>query len=64
MPLRRALNGKPYDIDHRIILADGEERIVHAQGEVIFDEENIPIRMKGQFRTLLNAKEQKRKFRA
>ena len=34
-------------IDYRIILANGEERIVHAQGEVIFDEKNIPVRMRG-----------------
>ena len=31
----------------RIILANGEERIVHIQAEVIFNEENIPIRIKG-----------------
>ena len=45
--IKEALNGKPYDIDYRIILADGEERIVHAQGEAIFDEKNIPVQMKG-----------------
>ncbi len=42
-----ALDGKPYSIDHRIILANGEERIVHEQGEVIFDKENVPFRMMG-----------------
>ena len=41
------LNGKPYDIEHRIILASGEERTVHIQAEVVFDDENIPIRTKG-----------------
>jgi PAS domain S-box-containing protein len=30
--------GNPYDIDHRIILPDGSERIVHEQAEVVFDE--------------------------
>ena len=45
--VKEALNGKPYGIDHRIILASGEERIVHEQGEVIFNEENIPVQMKG-----------------
>ena len=44
---KEALKGKPYSIDFRIILADGEERIVHEQGEVIFDEKNVPIRIKG-----------------
>ncbi len=43
-----ALNGKIYDaIDFRIILADGTERTIHTQGEVIFDEKNIPVRMRG-----------------
>ena len=38
---------KPYSIDHRIILPNGEERIVHEQGEVTFDETGTPIRMVG-----------------
>ncbi|WP_410509125.1 PAS domain S-box protein [Methanosarcina hadiensis] len=42
-----ALAGKPYSIDHRIILASGEERIVHEQGEVIFGNGNVPVRMTG-----------------
>jgi PAS domain S-box-containing protein len=41
------INGKPYSIDHRIILATGEERTVHIQSTVIFNEENNPIRIKG-----------------
>ncbi|WP_410507042.1 histidine kinase dimerization/phosphoacceptor domain -containing protein [Methanosarcina hadiensis] len=43
----KAMKGKPYSIDYRIIRADGEERIVHMQSEVIFDETNIPVRIKG-----------------
>jgi PAS domain-containing protein len=31
------LNGNPFDNNYRIILADGEERIVHIEGEVIFE---------------------------
>jgi PAS domain S-box-containing protein len=45
--VKEALNGMSYGIDHRIILANGEERIVHEQGEVIFDKKNIPVRMMG-----------------
>jgi len=41
------INGKPYEIDHRIILANGEERTVHIQAEVVFDNKNIPIQTKG-----------------
>ena len=44
---KAGLNGSPYNIDHRIILANGLERIVHEQGEVTFDENNNPVRMKG-----------------
>jgi PAS domain S-box-containing protein len=52
----RALNEKPINIDYRIILANGEERIVHAQGEVIFDEENIPIRTRGTIQDVTERK--------
>ncbi|HWQ49929.1 MAG TPA: PAS domain S-box protein [Methanosarcina sp.] len=45
--IKEALNGKTFSIDHRIITADGEELTVHAQAEVIFDENNTPIRMRG-----------------
>jgi len=38
---------KPYSIDHRIVLPDGSERIVHEQAEVVFDETGRPIRMIG-----------------
>ncbi|MCD6297011.1 MAG: PAS domain S-box protein, partial [Deltaproteobacteria bacterium] len=44
----RALNeGTPYNIEHRIILPTGEERIVHEMAEVLFDETGSPIRMLG-----------------
>jgi PAS domain S-box-containing protein len=45
--LKAALTGKTLSIDFRINSADGIERIVHEQGEVIFNEENRPVRMKG-----------------
>ncbi|HIH94480.1 TPA: PAS domain S-box protein, partial [Methanosarcina acetivorans] len=45
--VKEAFNGKTYSIDHRIIRADGKERIVHEQGEVVFDRENVPVQMKG-----------------
>ncbi|MEK7323028.1 MAG: PAS domain S-box protein [Pseudomonadota bacterium] len=40
-------NGERYDIEHRVILPDGRERIVHAQGEVVCNMENEPVRMLG-----------------
>jgi len=51
-----ALNGKPYSIDHRIILTNREERILHEQGEVIFDEGNNPILMKGTVQDITERK--------
>jgi PAS domain S-box-containing protein len=51
-----ALNGKSYSIDHRIILANGEERTVHEQGEVIFDCNNTPVRMKGTVQDITGRK--------
>jgi diguanylate cyclase (GGDEF)-like protein len=38
---------KPYNIDHRILLPDGVERIVHAEAEVSRDEDGRPVWMAG-----------------
>ena len=57
-----ALNGKSFRIDHRIILANGEERIVHEQGEVIFDEKNIPVRMMGTVQDITEHKKAEEKI--
>jgi len=51
-----ALNGKSFSIDHRIILANGEVRTVHIQTEVIFDGENVPIRLKGTVQDITERK--------
>jgi hypothetical protein len=44
---KEAINGKPYSIECRIILADGEERVIHMQSEVIFDENNTSVKIRG-----------------
>ncbi len=44
---KKGLNGEPHGIDYRIVLANGEERTVHTQAEVIFDDENILVQLKG-----------------
>lgn len=36
-----------YSIDHRILRPDHEERIVHEEGEVLFDQADEPVRMAG-----------------
>jgi DNA-binding response OmpR family regulator len=38
---------KPYNIEHRIILPDGEVRFVHERAVVTFDEDNQAIQMAG-----------------
>ena len=45
--VKKAFNEEPIAGDYRIILANGEERSVHTQAEVIFDEKNTPVRMRG-----------------
>ncbi|TAN63877.1 PAS domain S-box protein [bacterium] len=40
-------NGKPYDIDHRILLQGGAVRIVHEYAEVTRDDNGTPLKMTG-----------------
>nr|MBA2276403.1 diguanylate cyclase [Chloroflexia bacterium] len=39
--------GTPYSLDHRVVLPDGSERIVHAQGEVLLAGDGRATRMVG-----------------
>lgn len=46
--LDRALRrGKPFNIDHRVIVPDGTERSVHQQAEITFDNDSKPVYMTG-----------------
>jgi PAS domain S-box-containing protein len=45
--VKGALSGNAFSIDYRIILSNGEERIAHSKGEIVFDKENNPVRMRG-----------------
>jgi PAS domain S-box-containing protein len=47
---------KSFDADHRIILPNGETRIVHEQAEVIFDEVGQPIKMTGTVQDITERK--------
>lgn len=38
--IKRAFNGELFEIDYRTYSLDGTAQIVHAQGEVIFDNKN------------------------
>ena len=54
--VKQALNRKFFDIEYRIISADGVERIVHEKVEVVFDKENIPVRMRGTVQDITERK--------
>ena len=46
----------PYSIEHRIVLPDSTEKIVHEHAEVTFDEKNEPIRMIGTVQDITDQK--------
>jgi PAS domain S-box-containing protein len=55
--IKETFNGRLYDIDYRIILANGEERVVHTRVEVTFDEKNNPVRMRGTVQDITKRKQ-------
>lgn len=57
-------NGKPYDIEYRIIRIDGHERYVHAKGKIIREENDKSTRFIGAIQDITerkSAEERKRK---
>lgn len=59
--MKRAIKGEPLAMDYRIVLDNGEERTVHSQPEIVFDEKNNPVRVKG---TVQNITERKKAEKA
>ena len=53
----------PYRIDHRIILSNGRERMVHEQAEVIFDDTGRPIQVNGTVQDITEFKRTKHELR-
>ena len=47
---------KPYAIEHRIVLRNGEERFVYEQAEVIFDNNGKPVQMNGTVQDITERK--------
>jgi PAS domain S-box-containing protein len=45
--VKKGFTGEPIEGDIKITLANGEERLVYIRAEIIFDEKNNPIRIKG-----------------
>jgi diguanylate cyclase (GGDEF)-like protein/PAS domain S-box-containing protein len=60
LALRR---GKPYNIDHRVVLHDGSERIIHQQAEISFDANGKPLRMTGTVQDVTDRKKAEEQIR-
>lgn len=50
-------HGQPYDLEHRIILPDGNVHIVHAHAEAIFTEAGVPVRVVGMVQDITERKQ-------
>ncbi|MFB6101741.1 MAG: PAS domain S-box protein [Haloplanus sp.] len=57
-----ALEGQPYDIEHRIVV-DGETKWVREQAEITFDD-GAPVRATGVVQDITDRKERQRQLRA
>jgi PAS domain S-box-containing protein len=55
--------GRPYDINHRIILPDGAVRIVHEKAEVTSDNNGKPLRMAGTVHDITELKRAEEELR-
>lgn len=49
-------SGTPYSFEHRIVLPDGGVRVVHQQGETIFDEKGRAARLVGTVQDITDRK--------
>ncbi|WP_410509164.1 PAS domain S-box protein [Methanosarcina hadiensis] len=54
--VKNGMTGEPLAIDYRIVLANGEELTVHLQPEIIFDDRNNPVRVKGTVQDITGRK--------
>lgn len=48
---------KPFRLDHRILLDDGTERVVHEEAEIIYDADGRPIKMIGTVQDITERKQ-------
>lgn len=55
----RAMNGLPYDIDHRVIV-EGKVKWVHETAEVLFDDQQNPLTANGAVQDITERKENER----
>ncbi|MEW6235483.1 MAG: PAS domain S-box protein [Candidatus Omnitrophota bacterium] len=60
--LAARFEGKPYDLDHRIVRPDGSERIVHEHAEIMYGSSGEPVRMIGTVQDITDRELVKRKI--
>jgi PAS domain S-box-containing protein len=54
---------EPYSIEHRLLRPDGVVRFVHERGEVIYDDDDQPLRMSGTIQDITERKRVEERFR-
>ena len=59
---KKAERGKLFDINYRIVLANGEERIVNLKSECLTNDENTPTKMKGTVQDITESKKAEEKI--
>jgi diguanylate cyclase (GGDEF)-like protein/PAS domain S-box-containing protein len=52
-----AMVNKTYDVQHRVLQANGKVGVLHERGEVVFDEDGKPLRMIGTTQDITELKE-------
>jgi PAS domain S-box-containing protein len=52
-----------YSVDYKILRADGEERFVHSEGEVVRDESGLPLRAFGSLQDITERKKSENALR-
>jgi len=51
-----------YEIDHRIVLIDATQKVVHEKGQVVFDDEGKPLRMIGTVQDVTEIRQAEREL--
>lgn len=54
--IQRALKRELFSVEYRINIPDGQRRIVHSRGEIIFNEKGFPVRMRGTLQDITERK--------
>jgi PAS domain S-box-containing protein len=57
-------NREPYSFHYRVLRPDGDERIVHSRGQVVSDEDGVPIRVFGASQDVTELRRAEEKLKA